>query len=60
MFAEFSSQWIDGVFSLWGMIIVAIITGTIVSVTGMIIRHRERIAMIERGIRPPDAANDEE
>ncbi len=43
--------------------IVAIIVGGVVAVTRLLIRHRERIAMIEQGMHPenPDAgAGDDE
>lgn len=58
LLAQISDRWVEGLFTVWGMIIVGIITGTIVTVTRMVIRHRERIAMIERGMRPPDTPDE--
>jgi hypothetical protein len=37
-----------------GEVIVAIVCSAAITVTRMVIAHRERIAMIERGILPGD------
>ncbi len=39
--------------------VVAIISATVVKITKMCIRHRERISMIEHGIHPDYAAEDQ-
>jgi hypothetical protein len=45
---------IDSVFGLGALLvpIVAILVGGAIAITGMIHRHQERIAKIERGIDP--------
>ena len=45
---------IDGIFGLGVFLIpiVAIIVGGAISITGMVHRHNERLAKIERGINP--------
>jgi hypothetical protein len=50
-------HWLDKVLDAevlaLGIPIVAILVGGTIAITGMIIRHRERIAMIEHGMQPP-------
>jgi hypothetical protein len=41
---------------LWVMIIVCVIAGAGVDITKRILRHKERIAMIQAGL-PPDSAD---
>ena len=45
---------VDSILSLGGLLvpIVAILVGGAIAITGMIHRHNERIAKIERGIDP--------
>jgi hypothetical protein len=45
---------VDSILSLGGLLvpIVAIIAGGSIAITGMVHRHNERIAKIERGIDP--------
>ena len=45
---------VDSVLSLGGLLvpIVAILVGGAIAITGMVIRHQERIAKIERGMDP--------
>jgi hypothetical protein len=45
---------IDSITSLGGLLvpIVAVIVGGAIAITGMILRHQERLAKIERGIDP--------
>ena len=45
---------VDSVMSLGGLLvpIVAIIVGGAIAITGMVHRHAERIAKIERGMDP--------
>jgi hypothetical protein len=48
------SDLIDRVFALGGLLvpIVAIIVGGAIAITGMVHRHQERLAKIERGLDP--------
>jgi hypothetical protein len=48
------NRFIDGIFGLGVFLIpiVAIIVGGVIAVLGMIHKHEERIAKIERGIDP--------
>ena len=45
---------VDRIFALGGLLIpiVAILVGGVVAVLGMVQKHQERIAKIERGIDP--------
>ena len=45
---------VDSILSLGGLLvpIVALLVGGAIAITGMIHRHAERIAKIERGINP--------
>jgi hypothetical protein len=45
---------VDSIMSLGGLLvpIVAILVGGAIAITGMIHRHQERIAKIERGMDP--------
>jgi hypothetical protein len=45
---------VDSIFGLGGLLvpIVAIIVGGAIAITGMVHRHAERIAKIERGMDP--------
>jgi hypothetical protein len=45
---------VDSILSLGGLLvpIVAILVGGVIAITGMIHRHAERLAKIERGMDP--------
>jgi hypothetical protein len=45
---------VDSIFGLGGLLIpiVAIIVGGAIAITGMVHRHNERLAKIERGMDP--------
>jgi hypothetical protein len=45
---------IDAIFGLGGLLvpIIALIVGGAIAITGMVHRHHERLAKIERGIDP--------
>ena len=47
-------RFVDSIISLGGLLvpIVAIIVGGAIAITTMILKHKERIAKIERGIDP--------
>jgi hypothetical protein len=49
---------VDSIMSLGGLLvpIVAILVGGAIAITGMVHRHAERIAKIERGIDPDAGA----
>ena len=49
---------VDGIFGLGVFLIpiAAIVIGGVIAVTKLILRHQERLAMIERGIHP-DSVN---
>ena len=48
------NEFIDRFFALGGLLVplVAVIVGGAIAITGMVHRHTERIAKIERGIDP--------
>jgi hypothetical protein len=48
------NELIDRFFSLGGLLvpIVAVLVGGAIAITGMVHRHHERLAKIERGIDP--------
>jgi len=48
------SRVIESIFGLGGLLvpIIAILVGGVIAVLGMVHRHQERIAKIERGIDP--------
>jgi hypothetical protein len=48
------NEFIDRFFALGGLLvpIVAVIVGGVIAIIGMVHRHQERLAKIERGIDP--------
>lgn len=51
---HFGANWYSGMFTFWGFLLVVSVLGMILAALQRYWKHKERLAMIEKGLVPND------